>query len=41
MNALRLMRHDDTEEGQEARKVVLAGLRSVIDAVTGPPPKPR
>ena len=41
MNALRLMRHDETEEGQEARKVVLTGLQSVIDAVTGPPPKAR
>lgn len=41
MNALRLMRHDETEEGQEARKVVLTGLKSVIDAVTGPTSKAR
>jgi len=41
MNALRLMRHDETEEGQEARKVVLEGLKSVVDAVTGPSSKPR
>ena len=41
MNALRLMRHDETEEGQEARKVVLEGLKSVVDAVTGPASKPR
>lgn len=41
MDALRLMRHDETEGGQEARKVVLAGLKSVVDAVTGPALKPR
>lgn len=41
MDALRLMRHDETEGGQEARKVVLAGLKSVVDAVTGPAIKPR
>ena len=41
MNALRLLRHDESQEGQEARKAVLAGLNSVVDAVTGPASKPR
>lgn len=40
MNALRLLRFDETDEDREVRKVVLEGLKSVVTAVTGPPVKP-
>ena len=38
MNALRLLRFEATDLDRNVREAVLAGLRNVVDAVTGPAP---